>query len=277
MATLESVQSNSVDSGDLVITKPVSLAEGDLMFAGVGFSNDNGAAGAITTPAGWTEIDREALPGAVGLELVTFSKTADITDVVATNFTFTSTGFGDYGLAGFIARISSPGSIVGSSSNNADGSSATITTTGFTPTKANTLFLGVLMHIHPTAQNNVSVALDTDNPTWTEEAEESVNLPNRDVSIALYSSSRTETTATGTITGTISAAVNGRALAVYSYSTQVNGSVSQETKVNAYAYNPVDLRTGVEAIVEDVTTASRDVTQWTNETKPIPTWTNESL
>ena len=277
MATFESVQSNSVDSGDLVITKPVGLAVGDEMFAGIAFSNDNGAGGAVTTPAGWTEEDRETLPGAVGLELVIFTKTADSSDVAASNFTFTSTGFGDYGLAGFIARLSDPGSIVGSSSNNADGSSATITTTTFTPTKADTLFLGVLMHINPTAQNNVSVALATDNPTWTEQTEESANLPNRDVSIALYTGTRAAATATGTITGTISGAVIGRAIAVYSYSDRVNGAVTPTTKVNAYAFNPVNPTATVNALVDDITTASRDVTDWTNETKPSTTWVNDTL
>lgn len=204
MATYQSVQSNTSDnSSSLVITKPTSLAVGDKMLAGIWTDRANGSSASLSTPSGWTQ-EIFVNTGIGNGALAVYSKVADSTDVAASNFTFNSTGStGQLHMCGFLLRITSYGGNAGTASNNDTSTSTTITATGFTPsiTVPGTLYVAFAGRSSPLAVSQInSMAMATSNPTWTEQAELSVNDTTAGSRFALYTANRTEVTATGTFT-----------------------------------------------------------------------------
>lgn len=284
--TFQSYNSATIQDAPLVITKPTGLAVGDTMLAGIYFSDNDGSTGdsGINTPSGWTLL--EATVSDVPPEkerLSVFYKEADSSDVAASNFTFTRAGTDtSYHLMGHLLRISDFGIVAGETSNaNADVTTTTFTATGFTPTRANTLFVAFLGNSSTAGTiTNTSVALATDNPTWTEQNEVSVSDTGTDSNFAFYTATRAAVTATGTITATMASATAKRVhLHVFSFSSQVDGSINPTTYVNAYAYNPYNPNAEADAIVDDPTTNvinNNAPTVWVNESSVSTTWTNEN-
>lgn len=277
--TFESIQSNSVTDAALVITKPVDLAVGDLMVAGISFSDDFSGSGGINTPAGWTLQDTTST-GTPNEVMAVFTKEAESADVAASNFTFTRSGADTtYHLVGHILRVTDFGSIDNVSGDVDSNLSTTVTTTGFTPSIASTLFIGFLLNVSAGTVTNTSIALATDNPTWTEQAETTQSDTSRTSTLSAYTATRTETTATGTITGTTGSSP-AKHLIVLNLTSKINGSVSQEVYVNAYAFNPINPTATVDGIVDTPTLAAEDDTApivWTNENKDSTIWTNDDL
>ena len=278
MATYESIQSATVDdSNSLTITKPTGLAVGDLMVAGIFCDRDSGAGPiSLNTPSGWTLEESVAL-SSNNAALAIYTKIAESADVAASNFTFTA-GFstGQY-MIGHILRFSSPGSNRGGTSGIANQGATTQTLDGFTPTSSATHILFTVIAAASVNGNYTSVSYATDNPTWTERGDTNEQGNTTDATLAVYTSTRSETTATGTITTTFSedVASDRGAIAVLAYSTQTNGSVSPETKVNAYSFSPIQSAV-VDAIVNEPTGVVSNPTEWTNESETSTTWTNES-
>ena len=279
--TLESVQSASVADSNLVITKPADLAVGDLMIAGIGFSDDSSGSptnisSLITAPSGWS-LDKDE-DQETGEAFLVYTKEADSDDVLATNFTWTFTG-GDssYHMVGIIARISEFGLYAGSASNYNSNTSTTVTATGFTPSRENTLFLGFLLNISSSGLiSNSSVALATDNPTWVTEETVQYSDSSRASTMTLYSATRSEDTGTGTITGTTAISVPFKFLAVYSLSTKTNGTISPTTYANVYTKFPYKASAELNVTIEDPTPEIGNApTSWTNETKHSASWTNQ--
>jgi hypothetical protein len=278
MATFQSIQS-ATGTTSVVITKPIGLAVGDVMLAAIWVDNDGASTVFADTPSGWTLVQSEITPTNVS-ELALFRKTADSSDVAASNFTFASSGGQpSRHMIGHIVRLTNVGSVAGLVGARAVVSGTTLTFNGFTPTKANSLFLVFSGQSSSTSQyNTTSVSLATDNPSWTEQADSTYNDTTRDSSLAVYTATRSQITATGDVVVTYSNASAGRQTAiVYALAPQVNGSFSApDTKVNAYAFTPIQTVV-VDAIVDAPTTNARNVTRWTNDTKPSTTWTNDTL
>jgi len=262
----QSVQSSSSEDTSLVITKPVSLAVGDTMLAGIFLSDNNSGSGGINTPSGWTLLSTTNTGTPTHEVLAVFIKEANSADVAASNFTFTTTAAVDYHLIGHILRITDFGISAGTSSNTGNAVS-TVILTGFTPSRADTLFVGFLGNSDGTTVLNTSIALTTNNPTWTERAETSVNDSSRDSTLSVYTATRTAVTATGNITATYASSTNAAHAYVVSLSSQVDGTITPTTYVNAYAYNPVYPETYANAYVTDPTTQESNPTVWTPITK----------
>jgi len=274
--TYQSIASASSDTTALVITKPTGLAVGDTMLAGIYHNDDDGGGGTVATPSGWTLLINE---DNTGENLVVFSKEADSADVAASDFTFTSGGT-SYHLIGSIVRISEFGIIAGQSSElDTNNGSATIVAPTFTPTRANTLFVAFFTQSRTGGEPSiVSIAMATDNPTWTQRAQTSFNDSTYDSILGVYTAPRTAMTATGNITATFNetAAGNIRTIGVLSISSRIDGDVAPVTYANGYTLNPIDTDTYTEAFVTDPTTETGDSpTNWQNETKPSTSWVNE--
>jgi hypothetical protein len=130
----------------------------------------------------------------------------------------------------------------------------------------------------PNVANVSSVAIATSNPTWTERAESTGNGNTYDTTLALYTATRTQTTATGDYTITYNNTTNsGSAAVALILHTPINGSITPDpTTVNAYALSPIT-KTEIDAVVDTPTTEQYNQTTWTNTTKSAPTvWTNQS-
>jgi hypothetical protein len=273
--TYQSIASASSDTTALVITKPTGLAVGDTMLAGIYHNDDDGGGGTVATPSGWTRIIEE---DNAGENLVVFSKLADSSDVAASNFTFSSGG-ASYHLVGSILRISEFGLVAGQTSElDTNSGTATVIATGFTPSRANTLFVAFLVQSRTAGMPEVvSVAMATNNPSWTERAETQFNDSTFDSVLGVFTATRAEMTATGSITGTTNGSAPGvKMIAVLSISSRIDGDVAPVTYANGYTLNPIDTDTYTEAFVTDPTTETGDSpTNWQNETKPSTSWVNE--
>lgn len=272
--TYESISSGSIQDAALVLTKPTGLAVGDLLLAGIYFSDNNGstADSGINTPAGWTLQEATTTTQPPEWErLSVFLKIADSADVAASAFTFTRAGTDiSYHLMGHLLRISDYGIVAGETSTSAASNSATtITATTFTPTRADTLFVAFLGNSCRAGDiQNTSVALATDNPTWTERNEQNVNDTGTDSNFAVYTASRSQTTATGTITGTMgSATAKSVNFIILSLSESTSSSATPTTKTNAYAFSPLPLDFGADAYAVNPTIDTSNPTVWTPVTK----------
>lgn len=283
MATFQSVQSNVSDNiGTVTITKPVGLAVGDYLLAGIMVDRDGGTTASISTPAGWTQlslIDLEALGrNAVGV----YGKVADAADVAASNFTFSGTGSTTFmTMAGYILRITNYGASAGLSSAVSVASSTTLTISGITPSPAiasslYVVFAGRITNSPLTATVD-SVAIATSNPTWTERGEISGNGNTQDTAFAVYTANRTETTATGNYTVTFNNTTNlGSGAVALILHTPINGShAAVDTAVNGYSFSPIS-ETATTGNVDNPTTEAVDLPLWTNEAEATTTWTNET-
>ena len=275
MSTYESIQTAS-GTTSVVITKPTGLAVGDLLVAGIHGNDDNGSTVALTTPAGWTLDEAQTVDTNSGV-LSVFTKTADSADVAASNFTFASTGDAARNMQGGLLRISNFGILAGETSSNGSGAASTLTSTGFTPTRANTLFVAFTgLSSTGTGSTVTSFTLTTSNPTWTERADFTEAIATKFISFGVHTATRPETTDTGTITVTYNQNSSQRMMIVLALSPKVNGSVTPITKVNGYAYTGVQ-SAKVNAISDDATTNTSKYTGWQNETLPTTNWQNETL
>jgi hypothetical protein len=281
MSTYQSVQSATVDnSGTLVITKPVSLAVGDFLLAGIWTDRDGGTSATLSTPAGWTL--EELIDGGSGnAALGVFSKVADSADVAASNFTFTATGSpSQQHVIGHLLRITNFGNRSGETSGAIASTSTTVTMTGFTPSPAiaEALYVVFAGRSFSSAPGNVtSVAMATSDPTWTERAESTVNGNTTDSTFAVYTANRTQTTTTGTFTTTFATSDNTRTASyAIALNPRINGSVTPSTQINAYALSPIP-KTEIDAIVDAPTTRIGRFTSWQNDSKPSTNWTNDTI
>lgn len=274
----ETHTSATVDnSGSLVINKPTGLAVGDLMVAGIWGDRDGGTSAVPDTLSGWTSV-RNLNTGSSNGFLSVQTKIADSGDVAASNFTFTATGStSQMHLCGYIVRVSGYGNTAGEANATSGSTSSTLTITGFTPSPAVASALYILFAGRAFSGAGVtvsSVAMATDNPTWTEREENGVNGNTTDSQFALYTATRTETTATGDFTVTYASTDNTRSGAVVvALNPSVSGSVTPTTTVYAYAYTPV--QSGKLIIASETPdTNIQNGSTWSTETKPSTIWTN---
>ena len=271
---LASFQNNTSDGASVVLTKPVGLTVGDLLVAGIFVANQSGSTSSLNTPSGWTL--QENVEANTQFELAVYLKTAASGDVGASNFTFSSTNSGGFHMSGFLARVTDPGIIAGeSSAANENVDNVTLPT--FTPTRTNTLFLAFAASVSTGIPSISGVALTTNNPSWTQQATQTFNDSDFASRFNLFSASRALATATGDIditTEVSNSSMRNHGI-VISLSSSVSGSVTPTTKVNSYAYNPINPTANLDIFVNEPTDRITTPAVWTPETKPSTTWINE--
>lgn len=271
MATLESFQSGSLaNSNTLTLTKPTGLAVGDTLVAGITAHRNISGTVTLNTPSGWTL--QESTNASSLAVMSVFTKKADSADVAASDFTFTSTGGSQPSIIGHLLRVSEYGLVAGETSIS--GTSSPITATGFTPTRANCLYLFfAAAHDNSGTQPALSTyAIVTDNPTWTEQVETQLATANVDSTLAFATATRAAVTATGNVSFVASVIDEGN-LILLAISDQVDGSVTPVTETNVYALTPIQTA-HTEFISDEPTTRLDEPTTWTNTTKSTSTWTN---
>lgn len=250
--TYQSSQTNNTGTGTttVVVTKPVSLAVGDIM---VGMICAQGGTG--TFPGGWT-----ILGNVNNNESSTLAwKIADSGDTAASNFTFTSS-FASR-LSGAIARISGSDTSVGSYTGAGGTSTASIT-----PTYNS--FIMIFTHGNSSDPSSVSIA--TDNPTFTKmfSAISGVNCL-----ITGWYGYRPQNTATGT-----GSSSGGTVLGVHMFEIKVlptTQTISENLSTSDSVANVMSGTLTESILTEDDFTGEKSRT-WTNASKPSTTWTNES-
>lgn len=214
----ESVQTSNSGSNSVTVTKPVSLAVGDLMVAHIASSNASGTTISGHTLSGWTQIATiESAPGGNDHRATALYKFATSGDVAAYNFTF-STGVSAESTAGAVYRFSGAALVSGAIDEDPTSTANHTFTNTLTPTYANCIMLFLASCENAGGTSFSSYAITTNNPTWTERYDIANTAASGDTTLAGATASRPEVTATGNSTvdtgATVSATV-GIIVAVY--------------------------------------------------------------
>ena len=280
MAVYQSVQTTTPAAGtSVVITKPTSLAVGDIMVAHIAHSGTNST---INTPTGWTDIADTSF--SANFRAKVLFKVVDAGDVAASNFTFTGNGTGGPYIGGAILRINGSGlSLVndGVGSSAWSGTSANLAI-GITATRASDLYLILVTCSTGFATlNNISAyAIATSNPSWTEAYE--VNTGARSFSGAY--ATRAQITATGNVSfnsgrdasaGTAVIVAIASPISVTTDADSVNLDIVPVSPAVSFGANfaisaPVNLALGLPIVTSGIllwTNIKKSVTSWVNQTK----------
>lgn len=262
----------------VVITKPVSLAVGDMMVAQISGSNTIGNP-TITPPSvGWTATIPQANPNATD-SYAMYTKIADASDVAATNFTFTidrgatGTSVGH----GFIHRITGNDLTVAVvASNSGTGSNASaLSSSGITPGNQ-CLFLILVGHITLAASRTISAyAVANSNPTWTERADATSLLATLNVGCAMATGPSSLATASGNATATASGAVGTYQLAILAIQPEIFRPTVLSVVFSVLTpVIPVVVKNAVSAVFSVLTPVFEAIaTAWTNEdVKHVASW-----
>lgn len=261
-------------TGSLVINKPSGLAVGDLLLAVITLNDPN-----VTRPAGWSRLLTSS-SGAGNVNTIIDYIIATSTEVAASNFTWT--GVGGQVLGGGLARIDGHHSTnpLGVSAN--DGTITATATPSFpitvTPNDASSLFLFVI----GTYDNSNSTitsstyAIVTSNPTWTEAFDLPLNGGGGSSwHTALASATRTQITATGNASATISKSCAQFAGIMIVVRPQITVTAS-ETGSTTDSLSKILTKNvlEVESVVDTAIATKSKI--WTNQTKNPSTWTNQT-
>lgn len=274
--TYQSVQSSGWVTGNPVVTKPTSLAVGDLMIAIWALSDDNNS---ISSPAGWTSITSLFNSTNNGQTFYSAYKIADSSDVAATNFTFTYSGGGGGNRFAAIMRFTGTNTSnpIGGSSSGNNNDTTTPSISGFTPTTPNQVFILAITGSNSGTGTFSGYAMATDNPTWTEIIDANTsNLNDSNIAIA-YSSVRSQSTATGnfSLTGT-EASLNQTLIAfgIKPTPAALTATISETvTLTESVATNVGRFATINETIT--LTESASAKPSFSNNQKSSSTWTNQ--
>lgn len=190
----QSAQTNNGTTTTITVTKPVSLAIGDLMLGAI-----QDVTNGQSLPSGWTQVRNIGANSG----LIVFWKIATSGDVAATNFTFT--GSNGFNKIGSIARFTGTHQTAPVDQSNfvaTNTNAATITSSGITPTAANSMFVMVAGCYNGlgTALSVSGYAVVTDNPTWTEAFDINNGASGDRTQLSYAYGSRAQTTACGNAT-----------------------------------------------------------------------------
>lgn len=163
-----SKSTNTGSAGDVTITKPASLAEGDIMIAFICSSTAGTGGEAHEGPSGWTKLAESVVSN--GSVLTVWGVKATATETAATDFSWTSTGSNDTTI-GAILRITTTESFGSIAANVAAIANSALTTTGVTSLSPTTLLLlaGCDETIAGTVVDFSAYSIANNDPTWTEE------------------------------------------------------------------------------------------------------------
>lgn len=281
MPTYQSVQTATTSSTTLTITKPTSLAVGDLMVAHItAYGGSTVASSDWNVLSGWTrETDTNVAdgPANTGVRTNTQYKIADSGDVAASNFTFTWGG-SSTNLLGGILRITGANPVDPIGSSNADSlqdaTSPWSTNAPVTPAEANSL---CLMFAATTGPGSSFSAYNfaTDNPSWTEIYDTSV--------IGAAYATRTQTTSSGNVGYSFSGSDVDTTVQVLVVRPTVAVTVTQVAGTLVLTGGTTATKIGIKIaqvagnlILAGGSTLVKIYSNWTNQTKPTSTWTNQS-
>lgn len=280
MSTYQSVQTVAwASSTTAVITKPTSLAVGDLMMAIL--VNQTGVTSDWTGPSGWTSYaNTTILSSGTEMRLTVMYKVAEASDVSASNFTFTQSQ--NVSRSGAILRITNFGFIDQTAKTDFFNTTTTLSPiTGITPTKINELLLMIVVggESSGTDPTYSGYSIATSNPSWTEIFDLSNSSGTTGFACAV--ATRPEITATGNGSITLDTYPTGGdyIVRIISLAPRVDGSATPSAIANTYFRVPPHIQPikNVSFATLESTSTSRNKITWTNETKPTTTWTNETL
>lgn len=268
--TYQSSQTAFSATTTLTITKPVSLAVGDLMVAHIAIKGEGGTA----SLSGWTQkiATQDPNTGSAGLTSIILYKIADSNDVAATNFSFTTN---DAPSSGAISRFT--GIHATTPLDQAHGS-AGLGDTGITPTLANSL---VLIFASTKDSDGAfistgSYAVTNGNPgTWNEAYDYGNNSGGVGYSIAMAYGARSSVSATGNVTLTADDSIS------FGVTQIVNLPFTGIEAVSGTFTIPTHLATFVAPVIGLTYTLNAPTLTdlsggWTRETKSTTEWTNVS-
>lgn len=273
-----SIQTASDNSGTtLEITKPTGLAAGDLLIAILGLDGDTAFAA-----TGWTQINHN---DAGDQSMSILAKVADSSDASAVNFSFDATVANtDEEMIGALIRIT--GSAFSGAANIVDlSTTATATTTpsyatGITPHGTNNLLIMGALAYGANTVTASTYAIANNNPTWTEQADFSINQT-LDLSLSVATATYSAATITGAYSLTLSASVQsiGYILAIAeNTNVAVTGATGALTLTgnsgSATAGAAVAGATGTLTLSGNGGTLADVATDWTNTDKSSTSWTN---
>lgn len=274
-----SVQTATGSGTSVTITKPVSLAAGDVMVAHIAIDDDGGV-GDILTPTGWTLV-KSVIETTDDTAFKLFMKVATSSDVAASDFTF-SLNSQSHSYTGSIARITGSGFTYQVDDGESESNASATFSGGVTPNVANTLLMFYVVTGASTAASVSNYAITTDNPTWTERFQLD-ETSGGDITTAMATASRTATSATGDFTATIGTTADATGVLI-AIDPTINVSVSPSVvslsasvqsptisgNANIAVSNPLTVTTSVNSIAVATTDGA-----WSNNAKSSPaTFTN---
>lgn len=279
--TISSVATTTFNvTGDIDVSKPASLTEGDLMVAvlQIGTANDG-----VYSATGWSEVDNEL--GSVS-SVTVLAKVATSGDVAASDFTFTPSGTqvgSSDEMSGFIIRFTG-NSFTGAENVKASffqDNAATTTKTfsnGIVPFSTGSVFVLVACN----AQSNVGAqsgyAITNNDPTWTERID--YNSSAGSFGVATATPSAVSDTGDSTVVYTASEASTGILMAVQE---DTNQTVTHSLLTQSPTFTKPVLSVGT-TTTHSLLTQSPTInnpsakgsapTQWSNPDKPSTDWLN---
>lgn len=260
----------------VVVTKPTSLAVGDLMLGQVAARDNSGGSVSITPPSGWSVLTTESDSGN-GIRFETYYKVATSGDVAASNFTWTATGA--EGMVGAISRFTNPSSTTPiDQSQDSLGSGAGYTSlSGITPTKAAGTMVIFAFYLATTSGTTSTYAIATNNPTWTEAYDLNINPDvNARVGISMAYAHRPELTATGSVSAVASVGLTRSTLAIVNLPAEDLTFASVTTTAFGAGIRTVidQIATVTSSLLAPTVTEIENI--WSNVSKNVSSWVNQS-
>jgi len=268
--TFQSAQHAKTNSGTtLTITKPVSVAVGDLLVCVIS------AANSVDTLSGWTLITSQSNTDG---NLFTFYKIAVSGDVSASDYTWTFSG---NAVVGGILRFtgefhSTPISFAKDNENTAT-ATPTYTAT-ITPVTANSMLLFCVSFVYASGAGSSGTvsgyAVTTSNPSWTEAFDQSQTTGGSgDTQCSVAYATRPEITATGDASCTCT--LSRRSSCIILAIRPKIVFTQTDTLVLVDSLKKVIRRTISSTVSLVDTLITNKSRKWTKKTKPTTIWTKK--
>jgi hypothetical protein len=271
----------------VTVTKPTGLTVGDWLVAYV--STTDGTSHTIATPSGWTSRGEIGVGGRNNARYAVFTKVADSGDVAASNFTISTSGPVADRMIGHVLAVMDVGAFNSIELDQLGTSAETSVsfTAASTPLITGSLALLSVTVMDNTNLNTVNSYTSTPSSTYTEHLDTTIDYGGGDPTLAVASS---------TISGVSQITAYGAGFS--GIGDNYAGSLLLFTPINSPTTNISHIQNDATIFgptVTQVNVGGADVshnavtpaingldpratapTQWTNETKPSTTWTNET-
>ncbi len=284
LQSTQTAGTNPDSNGSISVTKPTSLAVGELMIAfavtGTNFTS--------TFPSGFVSLGQLGFVSGAQTTAEIAYKIADSSDVAASNFSFTA------GVAS-ISRITGATTTGGGIKYNGAlvTNSGTASVSGITPSDYGdaTLLMQFWSVANGSSPNIANYAIATSNPTWSQAYE----ITSGGNSVAVASASRPEVTATGnfSVTGGGGAGADwtGQIISIpvpfvititesttltESFLQNSNISKSESTALTETSEQSINRYSNQSKNSSTFTNQSSNSSSWTNQSKNSSSWTNQS-
>lgn len=277
-ATVATYTTKEGSGTSIVIDKPTGLAVGNYMIA---FLQASSITDKFNTPTGWTKLLTHSLVSS--LYGVFFIKTADSSDVAASNFTFTLTSSEVFNAV--LMRITGQSS---SKSINVYSIDPVTVSDTKTPTITNTITPyndSLILMVTSTYQDGGSAfsisnyAIETSNPTWTEVVDSVYTPASNSRGISVAQSNRPQSSATGNssyiITSSAAATTFDTTAFLLDIPSDKNVTIEETVTISETLNKDLniyftDIVTFTETLIQSIGRV------WNKITKPITTWINHN-